>query len=124
VPDQTLAVLYRLASVFVFPSLYEGFGFPPLEAMASGVPTVASRSSALAENLEGAAELVPGGAPDVLAAAMRRLLNDDGERARVRALGLARAARFRWRETAERLHACYEGPAGEPPGALSARDTG
>ena len=49
VPDKTLAVLYRLASVFVFPSLYEGFGLPPLEAMASGTPVVTSNVSSLPE---------------------------------------------------------------------------
>ena len=49
VPDETLAVLYRLAGVFVFPSLYEGFGLPPLEAMASGTPVVTSNVSSLPE---------------------------------------------------------------------------
>jgi alpha-1,3-rhamnosyl/mannosyltransferase len=100
--------LYAGARVFVYPSLEEGFGFPPLEAMASGVPTVVSRSSALIENLDGAAELVPTDAPEALAAAMRRLLTDEGGRARLCELGSARAARFRWRETALRMLAGYE----------------
>ena len=58
VPDKTLAVLYRLASVFVFPSLYEGFGLPPLEAMASGTPVVTSNVSSLPEVVGDAAVLV------------------------------------------------------------------
>jgi alpha-1,3-rhamnosyl/mannosyltransferase len=99
--------LYAGARLFAYVSFEEGFGFPPLEAMACGVPTVASRSSALAENLEGAAALVPPGAPDELAAAMRRILGDDREHARLRADGLGRAAGFRWRDAAERMRACY-----------------
>ncbi|MBI3769768.1 MAG: glycosyltransferase family 4 protein [Deltaproteobacteria bacterium] len=99
--------LYAGARLFAYLSFEEGFGFPPLEAMACGVPTIASRSSALTENLEGAAELVPADAPDVLVAAMRRLLSDDHERDRLRSLGLARAARFRWHEAAEHMRACY-----------------
>ena len=58
VPDQTLAVLYRLAGVFVFPSLYEGFGLPPLEAMASGTPVITSNVSSLPEVVGDAAVLV------------------------------------------------------------------
>ena len=65
VPDQTLAVLYRLARVFVFPSLYEGFGLPPLEAMASGTPVITSNVSSLPEVVGDAALLIdplrPGG---------------------------------------------------------------
>src|SRR5205823_13449284 len=57
-PDETLAALYRLASVFVFPSLYEGFGLPPLEAMASGTPVVTSNVSSLPEVVGDAAVLV------------------------------------------------------------------
>lgn len=107
VKQQDLAWLYAGARLFVFPSFEEGFGFPPLEAMACGVPTIASRSSSFIENLEGAAELVPADAPDVLAAAMRRLLTDRSQWTRLRELGLARAARFRWRETAARMRSCY-----------------
>jgi alpha-1,3-rhamnosyl/mannosyltransferase len=99
--------LYAGARLFVYVSFEEGFGFPPLEAMASGVPTIASRSSALTENLEGAAVLVPADAPGDLAAAMRRILSDDREHARLRAEGLARAAGFRWRDAAARMRACY-----------------
>ncbi len=65
VPLDTLAVLYRLASVFVFPSLYEGFGLPPLEAMASGTPVVTSNVSSLPEVVGDAAMLVDPYSPDV-----------------------------------------------------------
>ena len=99
--------LYAGARLFVYVSLEEGFGFPPLEAMASGVPTIASRSSALTENLDGAAVLVPADAPGELAAAMRRILRDGEEHARLRAGGLERAARFRWRAVAEGMRECY-----------------
>ena len=93
--------------MFVYPSFQEGFGFPPLEAMACGVPTVASDGSSLAENLQGAAELVPAGDRSALAAAIRRLLDDAQLRRRRTEQGLARAAQFRWEETARRTLACY-----------------
>src|SRR6185436_18739860 len=76
VPDQTLAALYRLASVFAFPSLYEGFGLPPLEAMACGTPVVTSKISSMPEVVGDAALLVdPYDAADI-AQAMGRLLDD------------------------------------------------
>jgi alpha-1,3-rhamnosyl/mannosyltransferase len=99
--------LYAGARLFVYPSFEEGFGFPPLEAMACGVPTIASQGSSLAENLEGAAWLVPPDSPAALAAAIRTLLTDADERRRWIALGTARAARFRWDETARRTRDCY-----------------
>src|SRR4030095_12809771 len=86
VGQEELPLLYAGARLCVYPSLEEGFGLPPLEAMACVVPTVSSRSSPLAETLGGAAELVPPGDVDALAAAMARLLCDEALRAtRVRA---------------------------------------
>ena len=76
VPDETLAILYRLAAVFVFPSLYEGFGLPPLEAMASGTPVVTSNVSSLPEVVGDAALLVDPYEPEAIADAMRRVLTD------------------------------------------------
>ena len=76
VTDDTLAVLYRLASVFVFPSLYEGFGLPPLEAMASGTPVVTSNVSSLPEVTGDAAVLVDPYDVDSIADGMRRVLDD------------------------------------------------
>jgi glycosyltransferase involved in cell wall biosynthesis len=84
------------ASLFVYPSLAEGFGFPPLEAMACGVPTIAARSTSLVENLEGAAELVPADDAPALAAAILKVLRDPGIRSALRERGRERAARFRW----------------------------
>ena len=100
--------VYAGARLFVCPSLYEGFGFPPLEAMACGVPTIASLSSSLTENLRDAAELVPLGDVPALAAAMTRLLLDDRLRAHARERGRKRAAEFRWEQTARATLRCYE----------------
>jgi glycosyltransferase involved in cell wall biosynthesis len=108
VPQSDLPSLYAGASLFVFPSLQEGFGFPPLEAMACGVPTIATRTSSLAENLAGAAELVDPHDSGALAAAMGTLLRDETLRAERRAAGIARAARYRWETTAQEVRACYE----------------
>ena len=76
VPDKTLAILYRLAGVFVFPSLYEGFGLPPLEAMASGTPVITSNVSSLPEVVGDAAVLIDPYRPDAIADAMRRVLTE------------------------------------------------
>jgi glycosyltransferase involved in cell wall biosynthesis len=107
VAERDLPFLYAGARLFVYPSWQEGFGFPPLEAMACGVPTIASRASALAENLDGAAELVPPENAAALAHAMDQLLHDDNLRAARIEEGLACASRFRWEETARELVRCY-----------------
>lgn len=116
VDPELLPALYAQARAFVYPSKQEGFGLPPLEAMASGVPTVATDTSALAENLDGAAELVPVGDAVALASALRRVLRDDPLRERLREHGFQRAARFRWeitaRATLERYRALAELGAG------------
>ena len=95
------------AALFVYPSLEEGFGFPPLEAMACGTPTVATDTSSLAENLAGAAELVPPTDVEALTSAIERLLVDDALRSRRRRQGLERAARYRWHDTATATIGCY-----------------
>ena len=77
VPDRTLAALYRLASVFAFPSLYEGFGLPPLEAMACGTPVVTSRISSLPEVVGDAAILVDPYSVEDIADGLERVLGDD-----------------------------------------------
>lgn len=107
VRDDELPRLYRGAVLFVYPSWGEGFGFPPLEAMAAGVPVIAGRNSALEENLAGAAELVPAGDAAALAATLRRLLDDERRREALTRMGTERAAAFRWEETARRTVACY-----------------
>ena len=108
VSDEDLPWLYRGASMFVYPSLYEGFGLPPLEAMASGVPVISSSASSMEENLLGAAELVPPGDIGALSRAMERLARDSTWREALATLGLARAASFRWEETARRVLECYK----------------
>jgi len=106
VPDADLPALYAEATVFVFPSLWEGFGLPVLEAMAAGTPVVAARRGALPEIADGAALLVePEVAP--LAAALATVLADAGLRERLRAAGLARAQTFSWQQVARETLAVY-----------------
>ncbi len=109
VDDADLPALYRAATVFAYPALYEGFGLPVLEAMACGTPTMTSNASSLPEvtGPDGALLVDP---LDVegLAAALARLLGDAGLRSALRERGLARAARFTWAEAARQLWAVYE----------------
>jgi glycosyltransferase involved in cell wall biosynthesis len=107
VADDDLPWVYRGATMFVYPSLYEGFGFPPLEAMACGTPMIASAGSALEENLRGTDALVPAMDTNALTSAMRHLEVDEARRARVVQGGLERAATFRWRDTARTILDCY-----------------
>lgn len=108
VDQKDLPAVYAGASLFVYPSLHEGFGFPPLEAMACGVPVVSTRSSSLVENLEHAAELV---APDDIAGladAMQDLLTDDTLRAKRQGQGLEQARQYRWEQTARETVKSYQ----------------
>jgi glycosyltransferase involved in cell wall biosynthesis len=107
VSDKTLASLYRLASVFVFPSLYEGFGLPPLEAMAAGTPVITSNVSSLPEVVGDAAILIDPYEPDEIAAAMRRVLTDAAVREDLRARGLARVKQFSWDRSVHRVREIY-----------------
>jgi len=108
VSDQTLAALYRLADVFVFPSLYEGFGLPPLEAMASGTPVIASNVSSLPEVVGDAALMIDPYEPGAIADAMRQVLTDSALRADLRRRGLARAREFSWERSIKRVREIYE----------------
>jgi len=107
VPVEDLVALYNLADLFVFPSLYEGFGLPPLEAMACGLPVVASTAPALREVLDGAALLVQPQYVAGLAEAMAAALRDPGVSGRLRDAGLQRAALFSWERTARETAAVY-----------------
>jgi glycosyltransferase involved in cell wall biosynthesis len=113
VPDQTLAVLYRLASVFVFPSLYEGFGLPPLEAMASGTPVVTSNVSSMPEVTGDAAVLVNPNDPAAIADGIRQVLTDRPMRNALVERGLARARDFSWERSVRRIWEIYREVAGE-----------
>lgn len=96
-----LAALYRGADVFVFPSIYEGFGFPLLEAMAHGTPAIASRSSSLPEIGGDAALYFDPADTAALVTALERILGDGDLRERLVARGLEQAAKFRWDAAAD-----------------------
>ena len=106
-PEETLAVMYRLAGVFVFPSLYEGFGLPPLEAMASGTPVVTSNVSSLPEVAGDAAVLVDPYDPHAIADGIYRVLTDEDLRHSLRQKGLARAKQFSWEQSVRRIREIY-----------------
>jgi alpha-1,3-rhamnosyl/mannosyltransferase len=108
-----LPPLYGGARLFVYPSLSEGFGLPPLESMACGVPTIVSDAPAFAENLSGAAEIVPLTDTEALTRAMSRLLLDSSLHARRREAGLERVKAFCWQRTAAETMSCYEELAGK-----------
>ncbi|TKJ29831.1 MAG: glycosyl transferase family 1 [Chloroflexi bacterium B3_Chlor] len=107
VADENLPALYSLADVFVFPSLYEGFGLPPLEAMACGTPVITSGSSSLPEVVDEGGLMVPANDPDVLAETIRRVLNDPGLREDLAKRGVSQARKFSWQAAARRLLTLY-----------------
>jgi glycosyltransferase involved in cell wall biosynthesis len=108
VPFDTLRIFYASAAAFVFPSLYEGFGLPPLEAMASGTPVVTSNISSLPEAVGDAAVLVnPENVFDI-ARGIREVLLDADLRARLVSKGREQAARFSWERTAREVIEIYE----------------
>lgn len=104
---EDMPALYEGATLFAYPSLYEGFGLPLLEAMAAGVAVVTSRASSLPEVAGDAALLVDPESTDDLAEGLRRLLNDDTLRRRLVEAGRRREAEFTWRRTAELTLASY-----------------
>lgn len=107
VGDGELPALYRHAQLFLYPSFAEGFGMPPLEALASGVPVITSASTAIPEVVGEAGVLVDPHDPEALRLAMQRLLADPAARAALVQRGLARADAFTWRRSAETLAAAY-----------------
>lgn len=107
VPLETLRCFYNEATAFLFPSLYEGFGMPPLEAMAHGTPVVTSSVSSLPESVGDAAELVnPTNVFDI-ARGLRKILLDDEYRAELRKRGFERVKKFSWDRSAERVLEVY-----------------
>ncbi len=107
VGDGQLRALYGLAAVVAYPSLYEGFGFPVGEAMASGAMVVAARSSSIPEVAGGGALLFDPGSDEDLADSICRAVSDDALRTQLRAAGLRRAAELTWVRTAEATVAAY-----------------
>lgn len=105
--DEDLPVLYSLAQCFAFPSRFEGFGLPPLEAMACGCPVVCSDSSSLPEVCGDAAMLFPPRDTGALAEALRAVLDDGALRDRLRDAGLRQASRFSWDIAARRTSEVY-----------------
>lgn len=109
IPEADLPVLYALATIFCYVSFAEGFGLPPLEAMASGVPLVVSDRDSLPEVCADACSYVDPQKPEAIAAAIDRLLTDPELREEMRAKGLLRAKCFSWQESADRLlQVCHE----------------
>ena len=108
VDDATLRILYNRAALFVYPSLYEGFGLPLLEAMASGCPVVANQATAIPETAGDAAILVDASSAAKLAQAMARVLGDPDLARGLSRKGLARASMFSWLRTAELTRRVYE----------------
>jgi glycosyltransferase involved in cell wall biosynthesis len=106
-PMETLAAFYRLARAFVFPSLYEGFGLPPLEAMACGTPVVTSNVSSLPEIAGGAALLVDPYDADAIANGIVQAVTDDTLRADLICRGLDRARSFSWPQSVRKIHEIY-----------------
>lgn len=116
VGDDDLRALYSSCKAFVYPSLYEGFGLPPLEAMACGAPVIASRIAAHVETLGAHAHLVEPTDERALAKVIATLLEDQTERNRLSRSGIDHAAQFSWEKTAKLTLKVYEGLLGKTLG--------
>ena len=113
VPDADLPALYRGASVLVYPSIFEGFGLPPVEAMACGTPVVTSQAGSLGEICGAAARYIDPFDVDSIERGIFDLLTDKAERMRLIGAGIERARQFDWNETAEKTLAVYLAVQGE-----------
>jgi glycosyltransferase involved in cell wall biosynthesis len=105
--EKTLQRLYQRAAAFVYPSLYEGFGMPPLEAMAHGCPVVCSHHASLPEVVGDAAETFDGKSPEDIGMAIERVVYSAPRREELIAAGHRRAAIFTWQRCAEQTRAVY-----------------
>jgi glycosyltransferase involved in cell wall biosynthesis len=107
-PAEELPIVYNLAQVFVYPSDYEGFGFPPLEAMACGTPVITTAVSAMQENVGDAGFLIPPRDEEALANALQTLLEQPALREHFSQIGRARALEFTWERTALQTNQVYQ----------------
>jgi len=114
VPIEVLRIFYDEAKIFVFPSLYEGFGLPPLEAMAHGTPVVTSAVSSLPEVVGRAAVLVNPENVFEIMRALHRVLTDRDLRARMKERGYEQASKFSWETSVRRILDAYQRVAGSP----------
>ena len=112
VPHDQLPGLYRAATGLIFPSLYEGFGLPPVEAMACGCPVAAADAGSLPEIVGDAGLLFDPRDTEAMAAAMRALWDGEADRERLSRAGRERSLRFSWRVAAERHREIYAGVLG------------
>ena len=103
IDEEDKEYVFNLASLFVYPSLYEGFGFPPLEAMASGVPVIASNVSSMPEVLGKSALLVNPNCPSEIFEAMRNILGSESLREKMKQEGIIRAKHFKWEMAARKM---------------------
>jgi glycosyltransferase involved in cell wall biosynthesis len=117
--DSVLRRLYAEAAAFVYPSLYEGFGLPPLEAMACGCPVVSSNTSCMPEIIGDAGELVDPESADLMAAGLERVLFDSEYRADLIVRGHRRLGEFSWRRCAKETMAVYRGVIGKTGGSAT-----
>lgn len=113
VPFEDLPAIYNLGDFLAFPSLYEGFGLPVVEAMASGIPVLTSNTSSLREIAGDAAATIDPTDTDAMSAAIHRLATDSDLRRELSDLGLRRARRFSWTQTAREMLAVYHRAAGQ-----------
>jgi glycosyltransferase involved in cell wall biosynthesis len=113
IPIEVLRIFYDAAKIFVFPSLYEGFGLPPLEAMAHGTPVLASNTSSLPEVVGQAAVLVNPENVFEIMRALHRVLIDQGLREKLKRRSYEQAKKFSWDASARQIHAVYEEIAGK-----------
>jgi alpha-1,3-rhamnosyl/mannosyltransferase len=113
VPQADLPALYSGADCFIYPSYFEGFGLPPLEAMKCGAPVIVGNRTSLPEVVDDAAVLVDPFEVGDIAAGIAKVINDSTLRSSLRTKGLERARVFDWRETARKTLAVYEKAAGQ-----------
>jgi glycosyltransferase involved in cell wall biosynthesis len=107
VPHEVLVALYNLAEALVFPSLYEGFGLPVVEAMACGTPVITSRNGSLGEISGESAEFIEPASIESIAEGLRCVLNDPARQAELSHHGLAQASHYSWEAAAEQTRAVY-----------------